>query len=148
MKRRTVTSDPPAHQLAHPQAHQPAHPQALSPWDVVTVPFPFTDRRASKRRPALVLSSAELAAHSGTVVLAMITSAENAAWPHDVAIGNLNATGLGAASVVRWKLFTLDHSIVRSRIGRLASDDQGAVRRAMHKALAPVAGPATGSRPR
>ena len=135
MKRRTVTSDQPAHQPAHPQAH----PQALSPWDVVTVPFPFTDRRASKRRPALVLSSAELAAHSGTVVLAMITSAENAAWPHDVAIGNLNATGLSAASVVRWKLFTLDHSIVRARIGRLAPGDQGAVRTAMAKELAPGA---------
>ena len=139
MKRRTVTSDQPAHQPAHQRAHPQAHPQALSPWDVVTVPFPFTDRRASKRRPALVLSSAELAAHSGTVVLAMITSAENAAWPHDVAIGNLDTTGLSAASVVRWKLFTLDHSIVRARIGRLAPGDQGAVRTAMPKALAPGA---------
>lgn len=28
------------------------------PFDVVVVPFPFTDRRAAKRRPALALSSA------------------------------------------------------------------------------------------
>jgi mRNA interferase MazF len=111
---------------------------ALAPWDVVTVPFPFTDRRAAKRRPALVFSSAELSAHSGTVVLAMITSAENAAWPHDVAIGDIAATGLAAASIVRWKLFTLDHSIVRARIGRLAPYDQTMVRSTMHEALAPV----------
>ncbi|MFI5243711.1 MAG: type II toxin-antitoxin system PemK/MazF family toxin [Gemmatimonadales bacterium] len=123
----------------HAQVHAAAHAEALAPWDVVTVPFPFTDRRAVKRRPALVLSSAELSAHSKTVVLAMITSAENAAWPHDVAIGDLAATGLTAASLVRWKLFTLDHSIVRARIGRLEPGDQGAVRRAMHKALAPAA---------
>lgn len=110
-------------------------PNAFAPWDVVTVPFPFTDRRAVKRRPALVLSSAELSAHSRTVVLAMITSAENAAWPHDVAIGDLQTTGLRAASVVRWKLFTLDHSIVRARVGILASGDRTTVRNAMLKAL-------------
>ena len=113
-------------------------PNTFAPWDVVTVPFPFTDRRAVKRRPALVLSSAELSAHSRTVVLAMITSAENAAWPHDVAIGDLQATGLRAASVVRWKLFTLEHSKVRAGIGRLAPYDQTMVRSAMHEALAPV----------
>jgi mRNA interferase MazF len=30
----------------------------LAAFDVVIVPFPFTDRNASKRRPALVLSVA------------------------------------------------------------------------------------------
>ncbi|MBF0195885.1 MAG: hypothetical protein HQL71_15100 [Magnetococcales bacterium] len=29
-------------------------------YDVVVVPFPFTDRSTSKRRPALVLSSSEI----------------------------------------------------------------------------------------
>lgn len=113
-------------------------PDALAAWDVVTVPFPFTDRRATKRRPALVLSARELSEHSGTVVLAMITSAGNAAWPHDVPVRTLGTTGLSAASVVRWKLFTLDCAIGRARIGRLAPSDQGAVRRAMGLALGPL----------
>ena len=45
------------------------------PYDVVVVPFPFTDRRTSNRRPALALSSETFSAESGHTVLAMITSA-------------------------------------------------------------------------
>lgn len=56
-------------------------------FDVVVVPFPFTDRTATKRRPVLVLSQKSIFGaiieHS---VLAMITSAANAPWPLDVPI--------------------------------------------------------------
>jgi mRNA interferase MazF len=42
---------------------------------VVVVPFPFTDRKASKRRPALVLSAMKVFGHlAGHSVMAMITS--------------------------------------------------------------------------
>ena len=51
-------------------------------FDVVRVPFPFTDRQAAKNRPALVLSNAKAfnrsADHS---VMAMITSASHGPWP-------------------------------------------------------------------
>ena len=93
-------------------------------FDVVVVPFPFTDSAASKRRPALVISNAEAfnlpAGHS---VLAMITSAGNAAWPLDVAISDGNAAGLAAASLVRMKLFTLDNRFILRRLGQLAAAD-------------------------
>ena len=43
-------------------------------FDVVRVPFPFTDKTASKNRPALVLSSAEaFNTPSGHALMAMIT---------------------------------------------------------------------------
>lgn len=46
---------------------------------VMRMSFPFTDRAASKNRPALVLSdAAAFNAAAGHVVLAMITSAGNA----------------------------------------------------------------------
>lgn len=97
-------------------------------FDVVVVPFPFTDKSAQKRRPALVLSSAKSfnakARHS---VMAMITSAANRSWPLDVTIRDLTAAGLPAASVVRMKLFTLDHKFVVRRAGRLTAADQDAV---------------------
>ncbi|MEO8410830.1 MAG: type II toxin-antitoxin system PemK/MazF family toxin, partial [Propionivibrio sp.] len=85
---------------------------------VVRVPFPFTDRNATKNRPALVLSAADRfnipAAHS---VMAMITSAGNAPWPLDCPIADLQAAGLPASSVVRFKLFTLDDRLVRGELG-------------------------------
>ena len=47
-------------------------------FDVVVVPFPFTDRNTTKRRPALVLSDARaFNEQAGHFVLAMITSARH-----------------------------------------------------------------------
>lgn len=94
-------------------------------FDVVVVPFPFTDRESSKRRPALVLSNlAMFNQPSGHSVLAMITSRKNASWPLDTTIEYLPATGLTAASVVRMKMFTLDNRLIIKKIGSLATDDR------------------------
>ena len=45
------------------------------PFDIVVVPFPYSDRLAEKRRPALVVSHPALAEGLGRVWVAMITSA-------------------------------------------------------------------------
>ena len=88
------------------------------------MPFPFTDRLASKNRPALVLSdAAAFNAPAGHLVLAMITSADNAPCPLDCAVQDLAGAGLPAPSVVRCKLFTLDARLVRGSLGRLAPHD-------------------------
>jgi mRNA interferase MazF len=82
-------------------------------YDVVVVPFPFTDRSSSKRRPALVVSRADTFNQKiGQSVLAMITSASHSDWPLDTPITDLDTAGLPAPSVVRLKLFTLDHRLV------------------------------------
>lgn len=99
---------------------------------VVRVPFPFTDREATKNRPALVLSASEsFNTPAGHSVMAMITSAGNAPWPLDCPIADLVAAGLPAPSKVRFKLFTLDHRLVRGQIGTLAPDDGERVRAAL-----------------
>lgn len=106
-------------------------------FEVVVVPFPFTDSAAKKRRPALVLSNAaEFNLPAGHSVMAMITSAENAAWPLDVMISDGNAAGLAAASMVRMKLFTLDNRYVLRRIGQLAVTDRKAVAASLRSLLA------------
>jgi mRNA interferase MazF len=105
-------------------------------FDVVVVPFPFTDKTTTKRRPALVISEAKAfnkpIAHC---VLAMITSAENSDWPLDIKIEDIDAAGLPSASVVRMKLFTLDDQLVIRKAGALAQTDRKAVSQALHKLL-------------
>ena len=70
----------------------------FDPFDVVIVPFPYADRLAEKRRPAIVISNRKLALH-GVIWVAMITSAENERWSTDVAITDLSRAGLPAPSV-------------------------------------------------
>lgn len=102
--------------------------EALDAFDVVIVPFPFTASVQAKRRPALVLSSgASLGDRIGHSVMAMITSVGNAPWPLDVLISDLSTAGLPGPSVVRMKLFTLDHRLVVRRAGTLADADRAAV---------------------
>ncbi|MDP2054401.1 MAG: type II toxin-antitoxin system PemK/MazF family toxin [Acidobacteriota bacterium] len=109
----------------------------FEPLDVVRVPFPFTDRQTSKNRPALVVSaSAAFNQPSGHSVMAMITSATHAPWPLDCPIGDLDAAGLPAASVIRWKLFTLDNQLIRGVLGRLSHADAATARAALVQMLA------------
>ena len=109
---------------------------AFERFDVVRVPFPFTDRQTVKNRPALVLSGeAAFNAPSGHAVMAMITSLANAPWPCDCPILDLQAAGLPAPSKVRLKLFTLDLRLVRGALGRLSARDEAAVRSMLHGAL-------------
>ncbi len=96
-------------------------------YDVVVVPFPFSERAAAKRRPALVISSTSFNANHDHLVLAMITTAARSSWASDVSIGDLAAAGLTHPSVVRLKLFTLEVSLVLRRLGRLAAADTRAV---------------------
>jgi mRNA interferase MazF len=88
-------------------------------FDIVVVPFPYADRLAEKRRPALVISNRKLAAH-GVIWVAMITSAGNEPWPTDVAVAALDRTGLPAPSVVRpAKIACIEPARIDRRIGRL-----------------------------
>lgn len=101
------------------------------PFDVLVVPFPFTDSAAVKRRPALVLSAEPFQDRIGHLVCAMITSRENRGWPLDVELTDLSVAGLPHASVVRMKLFTLDERFVLRKAGRLAGADRTAVQRSL-----------------
>jgi mRNA interferase MazF len=101
-----------------------------APYDVVVLPFPYTDRLAEKRRPGLVVSSDPLATF-GLVWVAMITSAANRGWSCDVAIPDLELAGLPAPSVVRpAKIACIEPSRILRRAGML--DVKAARRVAAH----------------
>ncbi|MGB3830772.1 MAG: type II toxin-antitoxin system PemK/MazF family toxin [Mesorhizobium sp.] len=96
--------------------------------DVVVLPFPYADRLAEKRRPAVVVSLPSLAQKHGIVWVVMVTSAENAGWPGDVGISDLDEAGLTSPSVVRpAKIATVDLTRVLRVIGRLPAADTAAL---------------------
>ena len=100
----------------------------FAPFDVIVVPFPYSDRLAEKRRPAIVISARRLIADFGLVWLAMVTSAENRRWEGDVDVSDLDVAGLPAPSFVRpAKIATVDAARVLERVGRLTAKDARAV---------------------
>ncbi len=102
-----------------------------SQWDVVTVPFPFTDKPDAKRRPALVLSNTTFNRH-GHTVLSMITTKGHRPWPGDSEIEEYSAAGLNLQCQVRLKIFTLDNRLLLKKIGSLAKNDAKKVKKHLH----------------
>ncbi len=82
---------------------------SFSQGDVVRVPFPYTDQETRQRRPALVVSDGAIGRDRSLLWVAMITSADNSPWPHDVPVLELDLAGLPAPSKVRAaKLATIE----------------------------------------
>jgi mRNA interferase MazF len=96
-------------------------------FSVVDVPFPFIDSARRKTRPALVLSNSLFQNTNSVLVLAMITSAERSSWEYDIVITDWRVAGLRKSCVLRWKLFTLDATLVAGFRGRLSDPDRAAV---------------------
>ena len=103
--------------------------------DVVVVPFPFTDRRATKRRPALIVSSANFNQAHEQSILAMITSV-GSDWPSDVVIQDWREAGLNVPCRVRFKLFTLDDALIVRKLGTLSKRDGEGAKQALGHVLA------------
>lgn len=103
---------------SHPQRAR-GQQDRFDAFDIVVVPFPYADRLAEKRRPALVISNRKLAPF-GLIWVAMITSSDNAPWPCDVTIADLARAGLPAPSVVRTaKIACIEPARIERRAGRL-----------------------------
>jgi mRNA interferase MazF len=111
---------------------------SFEPWDVVKVPFPYTDRPVRQRRPALVIAAGDIEAEHNLLWVLMITSAENRSWPEDVPVADLSSAGLPAPSVVRCaKVATIDARDAE-RIGKLARANRRNVARHLNAILDPL----------
>jgi mRNA interferase MazF len=111
---------------------------AFQPGDVVVVPFPYSDRLAEKRRPAVVVSSPALEGETGLVWVVMVTS-KDGTDPTTHRIMDVGSTGLGRESWVRpAKLATMEVARIARRAGQLSKADFAAISRtlARHAAFA------------
>jgi len=104
-------------------------------FDVVVVPFPFTDKTTTRRRPALVISNAAFNATHDHAAFAMITAARHSDWPSDTPLVAWREAGLVAPCRVRLKLFTLPLPRVIARLGSLCDPDRSAVRAVLSESL-------------
>ena len=101
--------------------------ETFNRFDIVVLPFPFTDRSTTKRRPALVLSNRDYQADSGHIICAMITTAAQSHWSSDCHIRDWETAGLPKPSIVRPKVFTLDARFALRKLGQLEAADQARV---------------------
>jgi mRNA interferase MazF len=105
-------------------------------FDVVSVPFPYTDRPVRQRSPALVVSQPAHEQATGLIWVVMITAAENRGWPGDVPLSDPRAAGLSIPSVIRpAKIATLE-AAQATRIGSVTVAEHRAVQTSIRAILA------------
>jgi mRNA interferase MazF len=99
-------------------------------WDVLSVPFPFVEGHATKRRPALVVSSDALHRSHRACFGAMITTARHMrdVRPDDIEITDLARAGLQQPCVIRLaRLATFEWGDHIRRVGTLHRRERQAV---------------------
>jgi mRNA interferase MazF len=100
--------------------------------DIVLVPFPFTSQAASKRRPAVVVSSRAYNVAKPDVVLMAVTSQPRAtAALGEVWIQDWKAAGLLKPSAIKAVFATLEQALVIRQLGALAIADREVLRQAI-----------------
>jgi mRNA interferase MazF len=105
--------------------------------DVVLVPFPFTDQSASKRRPAVVVSSTAYHANHINLILMGISSQVSASSRvGEVRVTDWKKAGLIGPSVVKAVMTTVERRLVIRKLGTLSDADCDAVKKTLRLILA------------
>ena len=109
---------------------------AYSFGDVVLVPFPFTDQSGTKKRPAVVVSSAAYNGARRDLVLMAVTSQVRAATGvGEVLISGWKMAGLLKSSVIKPVLTTVEKGLILRTLGQLNAADQSSLRGALRLIL-------------
>ncbi len=109
---------------------------ACSFGDVVLVPFPFTDQSATKKRPAIVVSSDAYHRERQDVIVVAVTS-RVASEPKtgDVTVSGWRDAGLLKPSVIKPVFTTIETGLLLRTLGTLGSADQFRLRTALQQVL-------------
>jgi mRNA interferase MazF len=103
---------------------------------VVLVPFPFTDQTASKKRPAVVISShAYNDAKPDLVIMAITSQFRPAAALGEVWLSQWKQAGLLKPSVVKPVFATIEQRLMIRQLGALQPIDQNAIRQTIAEIL-------------
>jgi len=92
-------------------------------WDIVLVPFPFTDLTSVKKRPALIISPDEYNVKLDLVIVSITSKLDLEYRIGDYKIQGWKRSNLPKPSMLRMKFATIDKSIIVKRLGRLDEQD-------------------------
>ena len=109
---------------------------AYKKWDIILVPFPFSDLTTVKKRPATRdLAGPIQQVGDGCRHPFLFTSRTDVSpRPGDYRIRFWKEAGDSPkATLLRMKFATLDQGIIVKRIGRLYREERGSVRDTLHK---------------
>ena len=99
------------------------------------IAFVFTDESGSKRRPAVVVSSAEYQSQRAEVIVAALTSNTRRRQFGDHVVRDWKAAGLLFPSLVTGILRTVKREMLQRRLGRLSAKDVALVDVQIRRAL-------------
>jgi mRNA-degrading endonuclease toxin of MazEF toxin-antitoxin module len=92
-------------------------------WDIVLVPFPFTDLSAVKKRPGLIISPNEYNGEQDVVIVFVTSKLTTRFRMGDYKIKEWGKSNLPKPSMIRMKFATIDKSIIIKTLGRLQQKD-------------------------
>jgi mRNA interferase MazF len=109
---------------------------AYSFGDVVLVPFPFTDQTGTKKRPAVVVSSAEYQVQRRDLVIMAITSQVRSRLAFgEFMVAEWRKAGLIMPSAVKPVLTTIEKRLVLKRLGQFHPADVKALQTSLEQVL-------------
>jgi len=92
-------------------------------WEIVLVPFPFTNLTTTKKRPALIISPAQYNKNPDVVILFITSKLDLEYRVGDYKIQEWEKANLPKPSMLRMKFATIDKSIIIKKLGRLSEKD-------------------------
>jgi mRNA interferase MazF len=107
--------------------------------DVVLVPFPFTNQRTNKKRPAVVSSSPVYNTERPDLIVMAVTS-QTATAPSgfgEAGVTHWREAGLLKPSVFKPLLATIERPLVLRRLGKLQPADRDILRGLLDRILGP-----------
>ena len=92
-------------------------------WEIVIVPFPFTNFTTTKKRPALIISPDEYNERLDVLIAFITSNLDSEYCVGDYKISEWQKSNLPKPSMLRMKFATIDQSIIIKKLGRLREKD-------------------------
>lgn len=93
-------------------------------WDIVLVPFPFTDLSSYKKRPSMIVSPDNFNLNEDLVIAFITSNIPEILRFGDFEIKDLKTSGLPKPSIIRMKFTTINKSIIIKKIGELSESER------------------------